>query len=166
MKLTLGAATPGDAEAVARLRNAASEDLTRRYGRGHWSSATSKRGVLRGMSTTSRVIVARGHDGIIATLRLATKKPWAIDPAYFTAARKCLYLTDMAVDPARQRTGIGRQLLEEAIPVARAWPAEAIRLDAYDADAGAGGFYATCGFREVGRVIYRKVPLIYYERLV
>jgi GNAT superfamily N-acetyltransferase len=44
----------------------------------------------------------------------------------------------MAVTPVRQRRGIGRQLVEEAKTVARAWPSEAIRLDAYDSDAGAG----------------------------
>jgi hypothetical protein len=50
--------------------------------------------------------------------------------------------------------------------VARAWPSQAIRLDAYDATAGAGRFYLKCGFREVGRVTYRKVPLIYFELLL
>jgi hypothetical protein len=44
-------------------------------------------------------------------------------------------------------------------------PRYALRLDAYDADAGAGGFYAKCGFREVGRVVYRKNPLVYFELL-
>ena len=57
----------------------------------------------------------------------------------------------------------GALLLDEAVHQARAWPADAIRLDAFDANAGAGEFYAKCGFREVGRVIYRKNPLIYYE---
>ena len=47
--------------------------------------------------------------------------------------------------------------------VARAWPADAIRLDAYDADAGTGEFYRKCGFRECGRRVYRGTPLIYYE---
>jgi len=36
-------------------------------------------------------------------------------------------------------------------------------LDAYDATAGAGWFYAKCGFRETGRVTYRNVPLRCYE---
>ena len=40
----------------------------------------------------------------------------------------------------------------------RAWPADAIRLDAYDAAAGAGGFYAKFGCTEVGRVSYRDTP--------
>jgi len=48
----------------------------------------------------------------------------------------------------------------------REWPGDAIRLDAYDADAGAGGFYSNCGFREVGRVNYRGTPLVYYELLL
>ena len=43
---------------------------------------------------------------------------------------------------------------------------DAIRLDAYDAAAGAGDFYAKNGFREVGRTKYRNAPLIYYELLL
>ena len=39
-------------------------------------------------------------------------------------------------------------------------------VDAYDADAGAGGFYARCGYTEVGRVTYRGVPHVYYEHVL
>jgi GNAT superfamily N-acetyltransferase len=111
----------------------------------------------------SRVVIARKGKGIVGTFRLAAKKPWAIDVSYFAAAKKPLYLTHMAVIPTLQRQGIGSRLLREAMKQAREWPADAIRLDAFDADAGAGGFYAKCGFREVGRVTYRKAPLIYFE---
>jgi GNAT superfamily N-acetyltransferase len=69
----------------------------------------------------------------------------------------------MAIEPTLQRQGIGRRCMKEAARLARSWPADAIRLDAYDADAGAGRFYAKCGFREVGRITYRSAPLIYYE---
>ncbi len=93
-------------------------------------------------------------------------KPWAIDTAYFTAAKKPLYLTGMAVHPNLQRKGVGRLLLKEAEAIARAWPAEAIRLDAFDSAAGAGPFYEKCGFREVAHVIYKKNPLIYFERIL
>jgi hypothetical protein len=48
-------------------------------------------------------------------------------------------------------------------PAARDWPADAIRLDACDTPAGAGGFYPKCGYTEVGRVRYEGTPLIYYE---
>ena len=57
-------------------------------------------------------------------------------------------------------------MLDEAKEIARAWPGDAIRLDAYDAAAGAGEFYAKCGFREVGRATYRGTPLIYFELML
>jgi GNAT superfamily N-acetyltransferase len=76
---------------------------------------------------------------------------------------KPLYLTGMAVHPDFQRKGVGRLLMKHAEVTARAWPADAIRLDAFDADAGAGQFYAKCGFRKRGRVTYRKAPLVYFE---
>jgi GNAT superfamily N-acetyltransferase len=96
-------------------------------------------------------------------LRLATKKPWAIDVSYFTPVKRPLYLTGMAVAVVRQGQGLGRLALEDARAVATAWPAEAIRLDAYDAAAGGGPFYARFGFVERGRVVYKGNPLRYYE---
>ncbi|HEV8456006.1 MAG TPA: GNAT family N-acetyltransferase, partial [Gemmatimonadales bacterium] len=70
-------------------------------------------------------------------MRLATKKPWAIDVSYFTPVKRPLYLTGMAVSVAQQGQGLGRLALEDARAVAQEWPAEAIRLDAYAAEAGA-----------------------------
>jgi GNAT superfamily N-acetyltransferase len=158
-------AGPDEARAIAAMQTRVADDLTRRYGRGHWSAAVTESSVLRAMGA-SRVLVARYGDALAGTLRLVTKKPWAIDPAYFRAVRRPLYLLSMAVAPELQRTGIGRELLAAAADVARSWPAEAIRLDAYDSPAGAGPFYAKCGYREVGRVTYRAVPLIYFELLL
>jgi GNAT superfamily N-acetyltransferase len=165
MKLAFSVAGAADAPAIAALRTAVAAHLTALHGRGHWSHDVSERGVLAGMKT-SRVLLARRGRALVATLRLCTKKPWAIDPAYFAAVERPLYLHDMAVAPAQQRGGVGRSLCAEAFAIARAWPADAIRLDAYDASAGAGPFYAKCGFREVGRVTYRRTPLIYYELLL
>jgi GNAT superfamily N-acetyltransferase len=145
--------------------------LTLQHGRGPWSSKTSEKGVLFAMRT-SRLVVATdagGRGTIVGTFRLATKKPWAIDVDYFTpcsVGTKPVYLLSMAVLPARQGQGVGRRCMEEAAKLARAWPTEAIRLDAYDGPAGAGGFYARCGYAERGRVTYRNAPLIYYELLL
>ena len=162
----LEVATNADASAIAMLRTAVAEHLTQKYGQGHWSSAVTERSVLHSIRT-SRVLVLRNEHGeLIATLRLATKKPWAIDTRYFTPTKRPLYLTDMAVAPESQRRGVGRRCVSEAREIVRAWPGDAIRLDAYDAAAGAGEFYARCGFREVGRVTYRHTPLIYFEMLV
>jgi len=41
-----------------------------------------------------------------------------------------------------------------------------VRLDAYDGPSGGGPFYAKCGFRELGRTVYRGVPLVYFERIL
>ena len=165
MKLVFAAATNSDAAALAALHTAVAEDLTRRFGPGGWSSGQTERGVLSEMRKPkfSRIVMARCQRRIIGALRLATKKPWAINTAHFTPACRPLYLTGMAVHPDFQRQGVGRLLMKEAEAVARAWPADAIRLDAFDAKAGGGGFYAKYGFREVARVTYKKCPLVYFE---
>jgi GNAT superfamily N-acetyltransferase len=165
VNLDFASPTNSDAAALAALHRAVADELTRRFGQGPWSSAPSERAVLAGLRRPKfeRILLARSNRRIVGTLRLATKKPWAIDTAYFTAAERPLYLTGMAVHPDLQGKGVGRLLLREAEAVARAWPADAIRLDAFDADAGAGGFYAKCGFREVARVSYKGNPLVYFE---
>lgn len=165
MNLTIGIAIERDAAGLASLRTEAARELTRRHGRGHWSSEPSESGALRALRT-SRVLIARDAGAIVGTLALATKKPWAIDRTYFAASGRPLYLTDMAVAPSCQRRGIGRALMAEAASVARALRADAIRLDAYEGPAGAGGFYSKCGMTEVGRVVYRGVPLVYFELLL
>jgi GNAT superfamily N-acetyltransferase len=155
----------GDAAELAALHTAVADHLTSLYGEGPWSAHTSEKGVLYAMRN-SKVFVATEEAGIVATLRLASKKPWAIDVRYFTKCEKVLYLLAMAVAPARQRQGIGRRCLDEATRIARALPTDAIRLDAYNADAGSGPFYQRCGYTERGRVSYRGTPLVYYELLL
>ena len=147
---------------MAAVRIAAADRLTRDFGDGHWSAHTNEASVLRDMKT-SRVLALRMHDQIVGTLTLQTKKPWAIDVLYFTPCKKALYLINMAVAPDRQRGGAGRALLAEALTVARSFPADAIRLDAYDSMAGAGDFYRKCGYTQVGSKSYRGVPLLYFE---
>ena len=163
--LRIATATAADAEAVAFVRNAAAEDLTRRFGFGHWSGMISEQGVRRGIDS-SRVLAAHHRGAVVGTLRLAMRKPWAIDTKYFAEVEHPLYLVDMAVLPAVQGRGVGRQLVEAAVTTAQGWEAGAIRLDAYDHAAGAGGFYEQCGFSEVGRAAYRDVPLVYYQLLL
>ena len=162
---TVRLATPADVLALSVLRSAVALELTSRHGEGHWSALVSERSAELALRNSAVVVVFDGPS-LVGTLRLGNKKPWAIDKTYFTDVKRAVYLTDMAVDPARQGQGIGRKLIGEAVAIVRAWPADAIRLDAYDAPAGAGEFYAKCGFAERGRVMYRKVPLVYYERLV
>jgi GNAT superfamily N-acetyltransferase len=163
--LTLVAATPADAPAIIALRCEVAEHLAAQFGGKGRSGVGTEKGVLYAMRI-SRVLVARDGDRVAASLTLSTRKPWAIDARYFTPCRKPVYLTDMLVSPDLQRGGVGRQCLEEARRIAREWPADAIRLDAFDSPSGAGGFYEKCGFVEVGRAVYRKSKLIYYEWVV
>jgi GNAT superfamily N-acetyltransferase len=164
MRVKLRAATESDAPEIAELRSATADSLTKHFGAGRWSGIATERGVRSDMRN-SRVFVAHYRKRLVATLRLTTKKPWAIDRSYFSASKRPLYLLSMAVAPDLQRQGIGGQCLEQVRDICRQWPADAIRLDAYDAPAGAGSFYAKCGFRGVGRAKYRGCPLLYFEWL-
>ena len=165
MELNFAIATEADAAAIAQLATATNRHLLDTFGRDSSKSLVTEKAVLLGIKTP-HVLTARHGSQIVAVLSLKKKKPWAIDPAYFTAVRTALYITNMAVAPEWQRQGVGRYLLNYARIIAQSWPADAIRLDAYDSEIGAGGFYAKCGYREVGRVIYRKTPLIYFELVV
>lgn len=165
MHLTFRDATLDDVAVIATLQNAAAGALTARFGEGHWSSLVTERGAALAQRH-ARVRVGRAGKRVLTVARLATKKPWAIDVSYFTPVQRPLYLTGMAVSVAHQRQGLGRLALEDALDVAREWPAGAVRLDAYDADAGAAEFYARCGFQERGRVVYKGNPLVYFERLL
>jgi GNAT superfamily N-acetyltransferase len=165
MKVTLKQATKAQVTAIVKLRTATNEKLTRDFGRGPWTSTVTEKGVLFSMRN-GQVYVAREGRAIVGSLVLTTKKPWAIDQSYFSKREQSLYLLAMAVAPDRQRQGVGRAMLEDVKRIVKSWPGDGIRLDAYDLSGGAGEFYARCGYREVGRVIYRDSPLLYYELLL
>src|SRR6266550_2245127 len=147
MRLIFRDATLDDVPTIAALQNASAGALTARFGEGHWSSLGTERGAALAQRH-ARVRVGRFDRRIHTDLRLATKKPWAIDVSYFTPVKRPLYITGLAVSVAHQGQGLGRLAMEDAVEIARQWPADAIRLDAYDAPAGAGDFYVKCGFRE------------------
>jgi len=157
-------ATGADAAAIAAVRVAAADRLTLDFGEGHWSSRADERSVLREL-TSNQIIIVRSGDDVVGTASLQKKKPWAIDLAYFTDCGHPIYLINMAVHPGVQRRGIGRALLDHALALARSGGADAIRLDAYDGPVGAGEFYRKCGYQPRGGKTYRKVPLLYFERM-
>jgi GNAT superfamily N-acetyltransferase len=162
MRLTLSAAVTDDAPALLDLHLAASRQLTAQYGVGPWSGGITVKGVLFTMRRAT-IYAVRDAQAIVGTFALSQRKPWAIDTSYFGTCKRPLYLTSMAVHPEHQRCGVGTFCIGEARRLAKEWPADAIRLDAWDAEAGAGEFYRKCGFREVGRKTYRTAPLIYFE---
>jgi GNAT superfamily N-acetyltransferase len=158
-------ATVDDAPVIAGLHNAAAGALTARFGVGHWSTLVTERSAVLAQRH-ARVRVGRDGKRILTVLRLATKKPWAIDVTYFTPVKRPLYLTGLSVAVTHEGQGLGRLALEDARDVAAGWPADVIRLDAYDHAAGAGSFYLKCGYQERGHVVYKGDPLVYYELLL
>jgi ribosomal protein S18 acetylase RimI-like enzyme len=164
-RVRMDIATPEDIPGIVAVRVNAAEDLTERFGGGHWSGHATDRGVAWDMRQ-GKVLVARRGKSIVGTLKIATRKPWAIDVSYFTQCKHPWYLTNMAVDPAHQGLGIGTRCVMAAMKAVREEGGDAVRLDAYDAEAGAGAFYEKCGFTERGRVTYRITPLVYYEKLL
>jgi GNAT superfamily N-acetyltransferase len=165
MRVKLQIATAGDVADLMSLRKAVNRHMVAQHGKGYWSVRLTARGALFAMRN-SRVYIARHRKRPIATLALSTRKPWAIDGKYFSPSKRPLYLTAMEISPEHQRQGVGKLCLEEVCRIARKWPADAIRLDAWDAEAGGGEFYRKFGFREVGRATYRNTPLIYFELLL
>ena len=161
-RIRVDVATPDDIAGIVAVRMAAADDLTARFGGGHWSGYATERGVALDLRQ-GKVLVARRGFSVTGTLKLATRKPWAIDVSYFTPGKRPWYLTNMAVHPDHQGEKIGTRLVLEAVRLVGELGGDAVRLDAYDNVAGAGAFYEKCGFTERGRVTYRMNPLIYYE---
>jgi GNAT superfamily N-acetyltransferase len=163
MRLKLQLATTDDAEAIAALRNAISDDLTFRHGRGAWTSYCTTADVLSDLRQ-AQLYVALHRGEAVATLKLGATNPWPIDPNQFGPARKPLFLTALGIAPDVQRQGHGRACLAAAVKVARRAKADVIYLDTHDHPAaGAGGFLAKCGCRELARRAERPGPRIYFE---
>ncbi|MFO1449832.1 MAG: GNAT family N-acetyltransferase [Opitutaceae bacterium] len=155
-----------DATAIAELvslRAEVAQSLSTRHGPGPWSRQSTEAGVRFELRSTS-LLVLRDATRIVACVGVTRRKPWAIDPRNFSPSRTPVYVVALAVAPAWQGRGVGRQCLAAAEDWAVQWQSDMIRLDAYDAPAGAGAFYQRCGYREVGRATYRKCPLVYFER--
>lgn len=160
--LTFRFADHEDVPELLALRLLIDSEHERRFGDARWSTTINENSVARGLKT-GRVLMAIQAGKCVGAVRMETRKPWAIDLAYFTPAQRALYLHDVNVEPPLQGRGIGRALIEEVKSIAQQWPVGAIRLDAFDGASGAGPFYEKCGFRRVGSKVYRGVPLIYFE---
>jgi ribosomal protein S18 acetylase RimI-like enzyme len=161
---TISLASADDVKALAAMRAAVAEDMTKRFGEGDWSAVPSKMIVVKQMRA-SRVLVARREAKIVGTVRLAAARQGAFDSSAFTPVKDALYVLGLAVAPGSRNQGLGRALMDAAKDMARSSSTEALWLDAYDHAAGAGEFYLRCGFRKVGTVSHNPISLTYYEWL-
>ena len=93
MALSIRFATESDIPALLKLRLAVDRNQARRFGKNRWSTTINLKSVARGLKS-SRVLLARRPGRIIATLRMETKKPWAINLRYSLAwQRLCISTT-------------------------------------------------------------------------
>ncbi|MCF6524699.1 GNAT family N-acetyltransferase [Streptomyces sp. JJ36] len=102
-------------------------------------------GRLRAMAEgRSRLLTGRDGDRVVATafLTLNTHR----------LMRHWVWLSTVMVEPARQGTGVGRELMAAAAEAARGL--EGVRGIRLTLRAGGGleRFYASCGYQEAGRV--------------
>lgn len=164
MSISIHVAARTDAREIAALRTTVARGMTRQHGHGHWSACPSQGEVLKQMRA-SHVLVARRDSLMVGTVRLATANPLVFDSEQFTPVRTALYVLGLAVAPDWRKQGIGRELMEAAKREVWSRPADALWLDTYDNEAGAGAFYLHCGFRRVGPSSRKDLALMYYEWL-
>lgn len=153
-----------DAHAIVGLRTAVAHDMSQTFGAGPWAASPNFSEVAQQLRV-SHALVARRQGEIVGTVRLVVANQSAIDTSAFTAVETALYVLGLAVAPDSRGMGVGRRLMDAAKDAARAWPAGALWLDAYDNAAGAGPFYIKCGFRRCGQATHEGMPLGFFEWL-
>ena len=151
--MTIRRATPGDADSVARLLNdfqaefdepsPGAEALEERYS-----------DLIRNREMTV-LLAGDGPDGF-AQIRY---RPWV----YSAGPNAHAYLEELYVVPALRGKGIGRELLDAAMEVARSEGATHMELGTSEADEAARALYESAGFtnregKPDGPVMY------FYER--
>lgn len=163
-KLACRVATFVDARTIESIRRAAAADLTARFGVGAWSSVTSLRRIQQ-LAGRGQIYLVEEARVPVATFLLADRRPPFCRLDWF-ADRKApaCYMRHFAVHPERQGRGVGRLVLAEIERLARARGAEALRFDAYRGEAGAGPFYAKCGYAHVHSGSVEGVALDFYEK--
>src|SRR4051794_19828514 len=93
---SISVATVRDARTLTELRGRVAEDMTRRFGRGPWSSCPSRADVLRQLRA-SRVLIASRGTGVVGTVRLVRALPALVDAGHFTPVESALYVLGLAV---------------------------------------------------------------------
>src|SRR5262245_1606348 len=98
-EISISVAKRAEAGALAAVRTAVAQDMTRRFGEGHWSARPTRAEVARQLRA-SQVLVARRDGEIIGTVRLMrTSFPATIDTRAFTPVAEAFYVLGLAVAP-------------------------------------------------------------------
>lgn len=105
--------------------------------------------------------------GAVATFTLAPAPPRPYEDVRIWAEpdAPARYLNRLAIDPARQRTGLGRWCLARVDDLARDAGARAVRCDVLLANAGVRGFYERHGYALRGERAHGGRRFATYERV-
>ena len=144
-------AVDSDADAIQALLTKAGEALARQ-GFLNWTPAyTLER--IRTYIADREVYVVEDAGALVATYTLGlTAVPPYSAPPWPQPDSPALYLNRLAVDPERQREGIGRWCLDDVEDRARAAGAAAVRCDVLQSNAALRAFYERHGYiRRGGR---------------
>jgi GNAT superfamily N-acetyltransferase len=164
--VTLRNAGLGDIKLVRSILAAAADDLTARFGQGHWSGARTME-TLKAYAERGELYLIEANSTAAGTLRLTDRKIGFYHNAWFARPDDPAgYLLDMAVHPDHQRLGIGHRAMQMMERLAQQAGLQAVRLDAYQGPAGAGAFYRKCGYAMVHTGDMRGVGLEYFEKLL
>lgn len=163
-EFALKQATADQLRELYALRKQAADDLSARFGSGHWGRVGSFRTMQEHQKQGLIYAGLRGQE-LVAMLRYSTQRPRFYRMEWFTDPdAPAGHLTQMAVRTDLQDSGYGRACVAAIEAIARRGGASYIRLDSYDAPAGAGEFYRKCGYQQVHRGEFNRVPLIYWEK--
>jgi GNAT superfamily N-acetyltransferase len=147
VKLKLILAESQDAEAIASLRNAVTDELTFNHGKGPWTVHHKTADVLADLRN-AKLYVALRRDEVIASVTLSAKPTTAGKTPLKSAEKKPLYLTSICIAPEYQRRGYGRACIDEAIRLAKRAKADGIIATTYSTlETSIGEFYLRCGFK-------------------
>ena len=172
--MTFELARPENAQAIVRMRNESSADLTRKLGQGHWSGTSRIQSVKERIGLGdpenlrhNTLYVACNDAGVVGSVVVSTFPPGFWKRTYWSEPSAAgLGVFHLVVPPPLQRQGIGRFLMEGVESLARGHGIPFVRLDAYAANPFSTEFYRRIGYIERSEIDVRGVRLVLFEKRV
>ena len=153
-----------DADDVARLLAAAGARLAAEGFR-NWDPPYAVERVRRDAAEREVWLVREDDDSAVATYTLATAPARPYDPAPWPdPTLPAVYLNRLAVDPARQGTGLGAWCLAAIDARAAALGARAVRCDVLRENGALRRFYERRGYVAHGERAHSGWTFVCYER--
>lgn len=159
MELSYQQLSPAGVEPVHDILRLCGLDMQERLGLSHWVPPYPLER-LRQDAELRQVYAVLHANQVIATFTLGTVLPAtyrqipAVLPLWDTPLPRALYLNHLALLPAVQGHGLGRQCMRTIESMAADQGCMVVRLDAYSRHAGLQIFYSKLGYRNVGQFLF------------